>query len=200
MRNIRLYEDYQNASDIKYTEEEMDKILLDFNASEFFELDIEKNVKVELKDKITETTEDGNKSEGRIGYWLELVSIKMLDGIYDKLEKMFSEFKKTGDPDLNDLKNDLVNIGLDDGKAFTWTEIRARIKNLHNLDRSTKWVVLEQEDLAVGLEPGENMQHSSEFKITLYPKEYNGKLVFDSATFSDDLLDDLFYDSSHKKN
>ena len=192
-RRIRLFEDFAKSKSPKYTEDEIEQILIRFNGSRFFKLDLDKtNLVFKYPTTLKDVESYRNGEEGTLEYYVDNVVFDI--AIEDFLEELKSQFIALGKEVVDDPDNilgDMESIGFDEKvNSATWQEISNAIRKNMSRISGPSGVGIDEPELDIVLE---TEQYGYEFKLRLYIDSYNGDINFDSQDFSDEILTDLFF-------
>lgn len=192
-RRIRLFEDFAKSKSPKYTEDEIEQILSNFDGSRFFELDLEKtNLVFKYPTTLTDVESYRNGEEGTLEYYVDNVVFDIaLEDFLEELESLFIALGKDTVDDPDNILGDMESIGFDDKvNSATWQEISNAIRKNMGKITGPSYVSIDEPELNVVLQ---TEQYGYEFKVRLYYDSYNGDINFDSQDFSDEILTDLFF-------
>ena len=192
-RRIRLFEDFAKSKSPKYTEDEIEQILSNFDGSRFFELDLEKtNLVFKYPTTLTDVESYRNGEEGTLEYYVDNVVFDIaLEDFLEELESLFIALGKDTVDDPDNILGDMESIGFDDKvNSATWQEISNAIRKNMGKITGPSYVSIDEPELNIVLQ---TEQYGYEFKVRLYYDSYNGDIDFDSQDFSDEILTDLFF-------
>jgi hypothetical protein len=192
-RRIRLFEDFAKSKGPKYTEDEIEQILSNFDGSKFFELDLEKtNLVFEYPSQLKEVESFRNGEEGSLEYYIDNVVFEIaIEDFLQELESKFISLGKDVVDDPDNILGDMKSVGFDDKvNSASWEEIsRAIRKNMKKIT-GPSYARIDSPELDIVFE---SEQRGFQFLVRLYIDSYKGDINFDSQEFSDEILTDLFF-------
>jgi hypothetical protein len=192
-RRVRLFEDFAKSKGPKYTEDEMEQILSNFDGSKFFELDLEKtNLVFEYPSQLKEVESFRNGEEGSLEYYVDNVVFEIaIEDFLQELESKFIALGKDVVDDPDNILGDMKSVGFDDKvNSASWEEISGAIRKNMTKITGPSYARIDFPELDIVFE---SEQHGFQFLVRLYIDSYKGDIYFDSPEFSDEILTDLFF-------
>jgi len=192
-RRIRLFEDFAKSKGPKYTEDEIEQILSNFDGSKFFELDLEKtNLVFEYPSQLKEVESFRNGEEGSLEYYIDNVVFEIaIEDFLQELESKFIALGKDVVDDPDNILGDMKSVGFDDKvNSASWEEISGAIRKNMKKITGPSYARIDSPELDIVFE---SEQRGFQFLVRLYIDSYKGDINFDSQEFSDEILTDLFF-------
>jgi hypothetical protein len=192
-RRVRLFEDFAKSKGPKYTEDEMEQILSNFDGSKFFELDLEKtNLVFEYPSQLKEVESFRNGEEGSLEYYIDNVVFEIaIEDFLQELESKFIALGKDVVDDPDNILGDMKSVGFDDKvNSASWEEISGAIRKNMKKITGPSYARIDSPELDIVFE---SEQRGFQFLVRLYIDSYKGDINFDSPEFSDEILTDLFF-------
>jgi len=192
-RRIRLFEDFAKSKGPKYTEDEIEQILSNFDGSKFFELDLEKtNLVFEYPSQLKEVESFRNGEEGSLEYYIDNVVFEIaIEDFLQELESKFIALGKDVVDDPDNILGDMKSVGFDDKvNSASWEEISGAIRKNTTKITGPSYARIDVPELDIVFE---SEQRGFQFLVRLYIDSYKGDINFDSPEFSDEILTDLFF-------
>lgn len=192
-RRIRLFEDFAKSKGPKYTEDEIEQVLSNFDGAKFFDLDLEKtNLVFQYPTQLKDVESFRNGEEGTLEYYVDNVVFKIaIEDFLQELESRFIALGKDAVDDPDNILGDMKSVGFDDKvNSASWDEISEAIRKNMKKIAGPSYARIDVPELDIVFESD---QRGFEFLVRLYIDSYNGDIDFDSQEFSDEILTDLFF-------
>lgn len=192
-RRIRLFEDFAKSNSPKYTEDEIEQVLSNFDGSGFFELNLEKtNLVFQYPTQLKDVESFRNGEEGTLEYYVDNVVFEIaIEGFLQDLESKFIALGKDVVDDPDNILGDMESIGYNEKvNLASWEEISGAIKKNMKKITGPSYTTIDVPELDIVFE---SEQRGFQFLVRLYIDSYNGDINFDSQEFSDEILTDLFF-------
>lgn len=192
-RRIRLFEDFAKSNGPKYTEDEIEQVLSNFEGSGFFELNLEKtNLVFQYPTQLKDVESFRNGEEGTLEYYVDNVVFEIaIEGFLQDLESKFIALGKDVVDDPDNILGDMESIGYNEKvNLASWEEISGAIKKNMKKITGPSYTTIDVPELDIVFE---SEIRGFQFLVRLYIDSYNGDINFDSQEFSDEILTDLFF-------
>lgn len=205
MRKIALFEEFEFSDIPKVTENDLRKILADFDAAKYFSVDLEKcELGYDPDNSSDEITDDSLDSFSHsFNVMIDPVAYKVDPKIFEEIARKIQEYilkKKREDQDY-ELIYDLQSLGFDENNA--------KLKGIQDIKKfifkeiqnSPYWLSLKSpSDFKINytLEQKGDLESRKDvlkrnFLISMKIESYSGEVLFDSDDFLDEMIDYLFY-------
>lgn len=205
MRKIALFEEFEFSDIPKVTENDLRKILADFDAAKYFSVDLKKcELGYDPDNSSDEITDDSLDSFSHsFNVMIDPVAYKVDPKIFEEIARKIQEYilkKKAEDQDY-ELIYDLQSLGFDENNA--------KLKGIQDIKKfifkeiqnSPYWLSLKSpSDFKINytLEQKGDLESRKDvlkrnFLISMKIESYSGEVLFDPDDFLDEMIDYLFY-------
>lgn len=205
MRKIALFEEFEFSDIPKVTENDLRKILADFDAAKYFSVDLKKcELGYDPDNSSDEITGDSLDSFSHsFNVMIDPVAYKVDPKIFEEIARKIQEYilkKKAEDQDY-ELIYDLQSLGFDENNA--------KLKGIQDIKKfifkeiqnSPYWLSLKSpSDFKINytLEQKGDLESRKDvlkrnFLISMKIESYSGEVLFDPDDFLDEMIDYLFY-------